>query len=262
MKRTLLNALPLDVPREIESFVSGARIYDSSSSPEARVYFIDKDGGYFLKTAKRGSLEKEARLTEYFHSIGLGTEVLSYISADSDILLTAKIRGEDCTHADYLCAPERLCDTVAIELRRLHELDFSSCPVPDRTAEYIATVEENYRTGRYDRSQFSDGSFGYRSAEDAIRVFGEGKNSLRCDTLLHGDYCLPNIMLDGWKLSGFIDLGNGGVGDRHIDIFWGIWTLWYNLKTDKYRDRFLDAYGRDKADAEMLKIIAAAEVFG
>ena len=69
-------------------------------------------------------------------------------------------------------------------------------------------------------------------------------------------------MLDSWKLSGFVDVGNGGIGDRHIDVFWGIWTLWFNLGTDKYRDRFIDAYGRDKIDENILKIIAAAEVFG
>ncbi len=37
---------------------------------------------------------------------------------------------------------------------------------------------------------------------------------------------------------GFIDLGNGGVGDRHIDLFWGAWTLFYNLKTDRHTERF------------------------
>ena len=82
------------------------------------------------------------------------------------------------------------------------------------------------------------------------------------DTLLHGDYCLPNIMLEDWKFSGFIDLGNGGVGDRHVDLFWGAWTLNFNLKTDQYRDRFFDAYGRDRVDEDMLRLVAAAEVFG
>ena len=84
---------------------------------------------------------------------------------------------------------------------------------------------------------------------------------LKTDTLLHGDYCLPNIILDNWNFSGFIDLGSGGVGDKHIDLFWGIWTLEFNLKTDKYTNRFLDAYGRFDIEPDMLKIIAAIEVF-
>ena len=85
---------------------------------------------------------------------------------------------------------------------------------------------------------------------------------LKTDTLLHGDYCLPNILLNNWNFSGFIDLGNGGVGDRHIDLFWGAWTLFFNLKTDRYRDRFLDAYGREDVEEDMFPIIAACEVFG
>jgi kanamycin kinase len=122
-------------------------------------------------------------------------------------------------------------------------------------------AEENYRTGNYDKSAYPD-RFGYRSAEEAYRVLTFGKDELKNDTLIHGDYCLPNIILDGWKFSGFIDLGNAGVGDRHIDLFWGSWTLWFNLKTDSYRDRFLDSYGRDKVDEDILRVVAAAEVFG
>ena len=69
-------------------------------------------------------------------------------------------------------------------------------------------------------------------------------------------------MLDNWSFSGFIDLGNAGVSDRHIDLFWGLWTLGFNLKTDKYNEYFLDAYGRDKIDNHILEVVAAAEVFG
>ncbi len=85
---------------------------------------------------------------------------------------------------------------------------------------------------------------------------------LKDDALLHGDYCLPNIILSDWKLSGYIDVGNGGIGDRHIDILWGIWTLNYNLGTIKYTDRFIDAYGRDKVDMAMLRMTAAMEMIG
>ncbi len=261
MKKTLLKTPLPDLPSDIERLVLGADIYDSSCSPEARVYFIDRDGGYFLKKSARGSLEKEAQMTAYFCKLSIGAEVLNYVSGEYDWLLTSRVIGEDCTHADYLSNPEKLCDTIATVLRSLHEIDASDCPVPDRTAEYLALVEKNYVNGNYDKSHFPD-SFGYASAEQAWSALCEGKSALKNDVLIHGDYCLPNIMLDGWRLSGFVDVGNGGVGDRHIDIFWGIWTLWFNLGTDKYRDRFIDAYGRDKIDEEILKIIAAAEVFG
>lgn len=79
--------------------------------------------------------------------------------------------------------------------------------------------------------------------------------------LLHGDYCLPNILLDDWKFSGFIDLGGSGVGDRHIDIFWGVWTLFFNLKSNAYYERFLDTYGREAVEPEILRTVAAFEVF-
>lgn len=261
MKKTLLNRIPDEIPRELRGFISGANLYDSSCSPAAKVYFIEKGNGYYLKCSGKGMLEKEARMTAYFHTKGLGAEVLSYISNDRDWLLTAAVTGEDCVHSDYLMEPKRLCDTIAHELRRLHETDYTGCPIPDKTTEYLDEAEKNYRAGNYDSSHFPD-SFGYRSAKEAHDVLTAGKEALQSKVLLHGDYCLPNIILNNWKLSGFIDVGGGGVGDRHIDIFWGIWSLGFNLKTDMYRSRFLDAYGRDKADESILKIVAAAEVFG
>ena len=69
-------------------------------------------------------------------------------------------------------------------------------------------------------------------------------------------------MCKDWKVTALIDLGNGGVGDRHVDLYWGAWTLRYNLGTNAYRDRFLDAYGREKISRERLNLISVAEVFG
>ena len=68
--------------------------------------------------------------------------------------------------------------------------------------------------------------------------------------------------MNDWNFSAFIDLGNGGSADRHIDLYWAIWTLEFNLKTDKYASRFIDAYGRDKIEKEKLKLISAIEAFG
>ena len=70
MKRILIDKIPARLPEEIERLCRGARIYDSSCSPEARVFFIDRDGGMYLKCAVGGSLKREAQMTEYFHKKG------------------------------------------------------------------------------------------------------------------------------------------------------------------------------------------------
>lgn len=237
-----------------------AAIYDSSSSKAAQVFFIDKENGYFLKSAPKGSLEKEAELTHFFHKKQLSAEVLAYLSHEKDWLLTARLPGEDCTHSSYLQTPKRLCDMLAELLRSLHETDCTGCPVANRTESYLEAAAHNYRTGLYDSALLNN--WGYASAEEAWNVAQSGAHLLKADTLLHGDYCLPNIILDHWHFSGFIDVGCGGVGDKHIDLFWGIWSLAFNLKTNQYQDRFLDAYGRQDIDPEILRTVAAIETFG
>lgn len=259
-----LTPITIDInyyPIELRSLLSDVQLYDSSCSPEARVIFIDKDGGFFLKSAAKGSLEREAAMTKYFHGKGLSAEVLAYISNEQDFLLSAKIQGSDGTAAKYLEQPERLCDMLAERLAVLHAEDFPGCPIQKHTEFYLAGAKRNMLAGAYDKSHFPD-SFGYRSAEEAWAVVEKYGHLLKTDTLLHGDYCLPNVMLDDWRFSGFIDLDSAGVGGCHVDVFWGIWSLWFNLKTDMYRERFIDAYGRDKVDEEMLRVVAAAEVFG
>ena len=110
MKRTLITPDLSLFPRELHPFFAGAKVYDSSCSPEARVYFIDKRCGYYLKTAKKGALLREAVLSRYFHEKGLAPRVEEYLSYEADFLLTERVRGEDMTFAKYLSEPKKLCD--------------------------------------------------------------------------------------------------------------------------------------------------------
>lgn len=261
MKRTPITLNETDLPPAFRPLLRDTRVYDSSCSPEARVIFLERDGGMYLKKAPRGTLLREAEMARYFHKKGLTGAVLEYLSLDEDWLLTARVAGEDCTHADYLADPVRLCDLLAERLRALHDTDGADCPVQNRMNAYFATAEENFRRGAYELSYFTE-DYGDATADEAIATVREGSAFFKNDTLLHGDYCLPNIMLDRWRFSGFIDLGNGGMGDRHVDLYWGAWTLRFNLGTDAYRERFFDAYGREKITPELLRVVAAAEVFG
>ena len=91
MKRTPISIKFNDFPTEFHSLLAGATVYDSSCSPEARVIFIDKEGGYYLKSALKGKLQKEAEMTRFFREKGLGAAVLSYLSLEHDWLLTERV---------------------------------------------------------------------------------------------------------------------------------------------------------------------------
>lgn len=246
-------------PKAIQTFLKNSKTFDSSCSELARVIY--SDSGCFLKISPKGTLKNEAIETEYMNSLGLSPKVLTYISEDQDYLVTEKVQGLDCLSPIYLDNPKKLCDTLAQTLKMLHSIDYSNCPIQNHTENYLKLVEQNYVSGNYDKSNFPD-SFGYSSAEEAYKVVTTHSHSLQSNTLLHGDYCLPNIILNDWKLSGFIDVGNGGVGDKHVDLFWGLWTLQHNLKTNKYYNRFIDVYGKNSVDLDTLKVVAACEVFG
>ncbi len=260
MQRTPIDINREDIPAVFHPFLEGAAVFDSSCSRRAGVYLLDKGPGFFLKTAPKGKLQREAEMTAYFHSKGLSAQVLAYESLDRDWMLTRRIPGEDCLDRLYMEEPRRLCDLTAQLLRQLHEESIAHCPAPDRTGECLAAARRNYENKTFDDSHFPD-NWGYATAEEAWEVLEQRGKYLKKDTLLHGDYCLPNILLDNWKFSGFIDLDSAGVGDRHMDLFWGIWSLEFNLKTDRYRDRFLDAYGREHIEEELFRAIAAMEVF-
>ena len=264
MKRTPISVCLADFPAPFHPFLENATVYDSSCSPEARVFFIERDEGYYLKHAPTGTLELEMQQTRYFHTLGLGARVLAYHREQGDWLLCTRVPGEDATHPCYLAEPERLATCIATHLRALHERAFQGCPVQNHTERYLQTVEKNHALGLFEAS-FLPPHLQKMTAKEAFRFLQEGKHLLETNTLLHGDYCLPNIMLQDWRLCGFIDLGNGGVGDRHVDIFWGAWTLGYNCgkgQAERLRALFFDTYGRDGIDFSRLDLIAAAECFG
>lgn len=260
MKRTPAEITAADLPRDVRKWTEGAAIWNSSCSDAARVYLLEKDGGYFLKSAPAGTLKDEAEMTAFFHGKGLSAEVLYYgTEGERDWMVSTRIPGEDCTLPAYLAEPERLCDTAAELLRQLHDMDPAGCPVTDRLEKYTAALRRGIGKRNYE-PDYDVGIWQFGSFEEAWAAAEEGVRYLEKDAVIHGDYCLPNILLEDWRFTGFIDLGAAGLFDRHFDIFWGIWSLARNLHTKQWTGRFMDAYGRDRIEPEKLRQIAAMEM--
>ena len=126
---------------------------------------------------------------------------------------------------------------------------------------YFTLARNNYKIGKYEDYVLLK-SFNINSKEEVIEYIKNNIHKLKSDTLLHGDYCLPNIVINENDDVTLIDLDHAGIGDKHIDLFWAIWSLTFNLKTEKYNDYFLELYGKDKYDESILKLIACIETFG
>ncbi|MBQ5761114.1 MAG: aminoglycoside 3'-phosphotransferase [Clostridia bacterium] len=261
MQKTPVTIRLSDFPECFHPLLQDAAIFDSSSSPQARVWFIDKENGYYLKKSAKDTLCREAEMTRYFHKMGLAAEVLAYESLADDWLLTAAIDGEDCVSPEHLTDPARLCAVLGKLLRRLHDTDPTGCPVTDHTATYLAAAEKSYLSGNFDASHIPQAAC-FADRDAAWQYVQAHRHLLKNDTLIHGDFCLPNIILKDWQPAALIDVDHGGIGDRHVDLFWAIWSLRFNTNTDQWADAFLDAYGRDRVDPEILRLIAAIEVFG
>lgn len=256
MRKTLLEERPA-FPEEIEKRIGRAQVYDSSCGENARVYYADN--GLYVKTAVKDSLAHEAQMGRQFAARKLGPEVLLYWTDEKDWLVTREVPGQDLTH--FLDKPELLCRQMGFVLRLLHDQKTVDAPEAPTFALYREGVKRGISEANFQKYVLLD-SFGIRTHEEAFRLAKEGLSTLRQDVLIHGDACLPNMMMEKEQITSFIDFACSGAGDRHIDLFWAIWSLSFNLKTEAYTTAFLDAYGRDKVDEQKLRIVAALEALG
>ena len=249
----------MELPRELRPFVGARGVTDRSGHSSAKVY--ETRAGFFIKCDELGELAREHRMTDLFFRLGLGPEPVRYLSADRDYLVTRKTPGRDLTKA--LDDPVCVCRLLADALKALHTqpTEGAAIPVSSRYERYMASADGPFSGGCYDPSVYMD-PYRLSSREEAWEVMQRGRHLLRCDTLIHGDACLPNVIEENGAFRSFIDVGMGGLGDRHIDLYWAIWSLHYNFGTDAYADAFLGFYGRESVREETFRVVAAFEAFG
>ena len=58
----------------------------------------------------------------------------------------------------------------------------------------------------------------------------------------HGDFCPPNALLEDWRVTGYVDLGELSVSDRWSDIAVGAWSVGWNFGP-ALEPLFYESYG-------------------
>ena len=107
--------------------------------------------------------------------------------------------------------------------------------------------------------------FAPRRFRDAADLFAELLATVPPNedlVLVHGDFCLPNVLLDeqASRITGLIDCGRAGIGDRHQDLALAIRSLTYNLGPDA-GSPLLHAYGRSIPDRATIEFFTVLDEF-
>lgn len=150
--------------------------------------------------------------------------------------LMTRIRGEMACSDSFRSDPGRLVQVLADAMRSLWQIDTADCPVDQSPDAKLTRARKIVEAGQVDMNLVDPGTFGeggFSSPAELLKWLEEHKPG--CEPVLtHGDFCLPNVFLEDWALTGFLDLGRSGIGDRWTDIA----ILWRTL-----RDNFGGHYG-------------------
>ncbi len=135
-------------------------------------------------------------------------------------LLMSRIPGRMSCDEYYLARPRELVARLAEALQMLWQVDITDCPrVRDLNAE-LAEARYRVENGLVDVDRAEPTAFGpggFRDPTDLLCWLEDHRPDYE-PALSHGDLCLPNIFIDGDRVSGFVDLGDCGIGDKWRDV--------------------------------------------
>jgi aminoglycoside phosphotransferase len=170
-------------------------------------------------------------------------EVLEIASgADArDWLLTAALPGVmacDPIGED----PGRVIEVLGETLQKIHSLPVSTCPFGSPAESGLADSRRRLAAGETWRC-WHPFRKDWVSAADLLEELELDSPEAEAATVIHGDYCLPNVLMRDGQLTGILDAGHLGGGDPGFDIVSADGSGRRNLGEAWDLDRFLAAYG-------------------
>lgn len=231
-----------NLPLALAPLFENAKIEEISvGHSQDAVYRIEAEEIYFLKIG--AALQAEHNKLLWLEGRLPVPKVLHYeIKAGKHYLLTSAIEGEMLHEASI--SPQRKVELLAEGARLWHSIATEECPFDCTIDIQIDLARRNMERGLIDEEDFEI----HRQGRNLHELFAELLVSLPDKEdlcLTHGDYCLPNILInpETEELTGFVDVGRMGVSDRYIDlslcarsIGWNMGRIWV--------EPFMKAYGR------------------
>jgi aminoglycoside 3'-phosphotransferase-3 len=268
--------IPSLLPGKITSRILGYNcIRDHVGCSSAGVFRYDRSGDtLYLKITKvSDEIRRERDLLIWLRDKLPVPEVVHYEEQDGyAFLLMTKVDGFmacDCPRdtageQDKVHEPiEQTVKLLADALLMVQAVDISNCPHENMLDIKLKSALYNIEHDLVDMDDF-EYSNDFETPMDLYRWLVENRPPEElCFT--HGDFCLPNIFIDGRKVSGFIDIGRGGIADKWQDIALCVRSLGYNLRhkdnQHKYTDMLFTHLGIQPDEAKIRYYILLDDLF-
>ena len=223
-----MNTESLDIknlPSPIQTLISGKSYETDSMGKSGAGVFVFEDFVLKILDAHNKQIRKQNDLSVQVMRWLQGKlpvpKVICYESDnDFQYLLMSRVTGKMSCDEYYLEHPRELCRLLAQAFRMLWSVDVTGCPrertIENELEEAMYRVENNL-VDLEDAEQDTVGENGFENPEALLDWLQTHKPEYE-PVLSHGDFCLPNIFFKDNQVSGFIDLGATGIGDKWRDI--------------------------------------------
>ena len=174
-------------------------------------------------------------------------------------LLMSAVRGVDATDSSHATDPQRMVRVLAAGLRLIHATPLGDCPFDYRIDAMLASAQRRLDSGMLQPEMFNTWGIGQNPHEVFATLLSLRRPEVE-PALTHGDYCLPNVLIEYGELTGFCDLGRLGAGDPYRDLALAARSLRRNWGAD-YVPLLFAEYGLPQPDEQRLLLYSALDEF-
>ena len=219
------------LPAEIAAVVGAEQGEPNTVGRSAATVRVYPD--YVLKVRPAApSAAWEVEILSWLQAKGLpAPRVAAHVCRDgTDWLLMTRIHGRILCDPEIMNQPTLLLDCLGEALRTLWAADVADCPFERSLQNELGQAERAIRAGTYDPSGCEPETYGPGGFESpmALLEWLQKNTPQEQRVLSHGDFCLPNLITDGRRFTGMIDLCDCGVADPWRDLSLGWWSLKHN----------------------------------